>query len=149
MEPRKMKTIAISAKPGRMFLAVALISLGACAADANKPQVAPAATAGGNDFPTLTRVEYVLECMQEHGGENYDNLYHCVCSVDHIAGKMSHEDYAQAQTFSHLFNLPGERGGEFRDPPQSEKLRKQLKEAKLEAAEMCFPKTAKSKGSKG
>ncbi|NJD07163.1 MAG: hypothetical protein FIA97_11810 [Methylococcaceae bacterium] len=97
-----------------------------------------------NDFPTLSRVEYVLQCMQDHGGQNYDNLYHCTCAVDYIAGKMSHEDFDQAQAFTYLFNTPGERGAEFRDPPQSDKLRSLLKKTKAEAAEQCFPTKPKA-----
>ena len=120
----------------RLGTAACLGLLGACASTP-KPQQ-PAAES--NDFPTQARVEYVMQCMQEHGGQNYDNLYHCVCSVDKIAAKMSHEEFAQAQTFTYLFNTPGERGAEFRDPPQSDKLRKKLKEVKAEAAAACFPK---------
>lgn len=120
---------------GRLGMLVGLSFLGACAS-APKPQ----APAESNDFPTQARVEYVLQCMQEHGGQNYDNLYHCVCSADKIAGKMSYEEFGQAQTFTYLFNTPGERGAEFRDPPQSDKLRKKLKEAKTEAAAACFSK---------
>jgi hypothetical protein len=92
-----------------------------------------------NDFPTQARVEYVFECMKDLGGQNYDNLYHCVCSADKIAGLMSYEDFSQAQTFSHFLGMAGDRGGEFRDPPQSEKLRNRLKEAKAAAAQACFP----------
>jgi hypothetical protein len=109
--------------------------LAACASKP-KPQIAPPMLASG--YPTQTRVEYVLQCMQEHGGQNYDNLYHCVCAIDKIAAKLSPAEFDQAQTFTYLYNTPGERGGEFRDPPQSKKLRDQLKEAKAEAA-ACFP----------
>ena len=98
-----------------------------------------------NDFSTQARVEYVIQCMQEQGGENFDNMYHCVCSVDKIAASMSYEEFAQAQTFTFLFNTPGERGGEFRDPPQSAKLRTKLKEVKAEAAQACLLKPAKNK----
>lgn len=27
-----------------------------------------------NDFPTQARVEFVLECMGQHGGQSYDTL---------------------------------------------------------------------------
>ena len=101
----------------------------------------PAAPA--NDFPTLTRVEYVLSCMQEKGGRNYDNLYHCVCAVDKIAAKMSHEEFMQAQTFETNKNLAGERGGVFRDPPQSKVLRDKLKAVNDEAVAACFPNGGK------
>jgi hypothetical protein len=93
-----------------------------------------------NDFPTLARVEYVMQCMQEHGGQNYDNLYHCACAADTIASQLSYEDFGQALTFTYLFSMAGERGGEFRDPPQSERLRTRLKDAKALAHSTCFPK---------
>ena len=92
-----------------------------------------------NDFPTLARVEYVLQCMLEHGGQNYDNLYHCVCAADTLASHLTYDEFAQAQTFTYLYNTPGERGGEFRDPPQSKDLRTRLKEAKVSAQQKCFP----------
>ena len=41
-------------------------------------------------------------------------------------------------TFTYMFDLPGEKGGEFRDPPKSKELRDKLKAAKKEA-EGCFP----------
>jgi hypothetical protein len=90
-------------------------------------------------LPTQTRVEYVSQCMEEHGGRTYDNMYHCVCAVDYLGTQLTPEQFDQAQTFTYLFNTPGERGGEFRDPPQSEKLRTLLKQTKAEAAARCFP----------
>ncbi len=101
-----------------------------------------------NDFPTLTRVEYVLSCMQEKGGKNYDNLYHCVCAVDKIAEKMSHEEFLQAETFETNKNLAGERGGVFRDPPQSKALRDKLKTVSDEAIAACFPNGGKKSAPK-
>ena len=105
--------------------------------------LAQAPVKAGNDFPTLTRVEYVLSCMQEKGGKNYDNLYHCVCAVDKIAEKMSHEEFLQAETFETNKNLAGERGGVFRDPPQSKALRDKLKTVSDEAIAACFPNGGK------
>jgi hypothetical protein len=112
------------------------------AAPATQPSPA-LATSASNDFPTLTRVEYVLSCMQEKGGKNYDNLYHCVCAVDKIAAQMSHEEFMQAQTFETNKNLAGERGGVFRDPPQSKTLRDKLKAVNDEAVASCFPNGGK------
>jgi len=105
------------------------------------PQPQPAATGERtvNDFPTLARVEYVLQCMLEHGGQNYDNLYHCTCAADVLASKMSYDDYSQSLTFTYMFSMPGERGGEFRDPPESKRLRELLKESKALAQSRCFP----------
>ncbi|MEY2680504.1 MAG: hypothetical protein RL661_735 [Pseudomonadota bacterium] len=91
-----------------------------------------------NDFPTQARVEYVMQCMAEHGGANLDNSYHCVCAVDKIAGLMNFQDYSEALTFTYMFDTPGDKGGEFRDPPKSKELRDRLKAAQKEA-EVCFP----------
>ena len=101
-----------------------------------------------NDFPTQARVEYVSQCMAERGGANLDNMYHCVCAVDKIASLMSFQDYSEALTFTYMFDTPGDKGGEFRDPPKSEVLRTQLKNARKEA-EVCFPaQPAKPEGEK-
>lgn len=93
-----------------------------------------------NDFPTLARVEYVLQCMKKHGGQSYDTLYPCACSLDKIASKIPYEEYAQAQTFSYLRGTPGEAGGLFRDPPQAEELSGRLEQAEEEAEKACFVK---------
>jgi hypothetical protein len=101
-----------------------------------------------NDFPTQARVEYVMQCMAEHGGQNLDNMYHCVCAIDKIASKMRFQEYSEALTFTYMFDTPGEKGGEFRDPPKSKELRDKLKEAKKEA-EGCFPESpGKAEGEK-
>jgi hypothetical protein len=131
--------------------AAALIALSAGAAPrhaAPKHAAPPKETATTNDFPTQARVEYVMQCMTERGGQNLNNMYHCVCAVDKIAGLMSYRDYSEALTFTYLFDTPGEKGGEFRDPPKSKELRDKLKAAKKEA-EVCFPaKPASVEGEK-
>ena len=69
----------------------------------------------GNDFPTLGRVEYVLGCMTRYGGEHYNNLYACVCSVDKLAEKIQYDQFVANQTLQVMINTPGEKGGPFRD----------------------------------
>ncbi len=134
-----------------VFMILNSVMLSGFAETGNQPAPvppAPASTAqppvtANNDFPTLTRVEYVLSCMQQKGGKNYDNLYHCVCAVDKIAANMSHEEFMQAETFETNKNLAGERGGAFRDPPQSKTLRDKLKAVTDEATAACFPNGGK------
>ncbi len=132
-----------------ILLTLASTLLLGCAGTGKQATVAPtvqsaATVQTNNDFPTLTRVEYVMSCMQEKGGKNYDNLYHCVCAVDKIAANMSHEQFMQAQTFETNKNLAGERGGVFRDPPQSKVLRDKLKSVSDEAIAACFPNGGKT-----
>ena len=106
-----------------------------------KSLVAPAPI---NDFPTQARVEYVSQCMAEHGGTNLDNMYHCVCAIDKIASQMNFQDYSEALTYTYMFDTPGDKGGEFRDPPRSKELRDRLKKARKDS-ESCFPTGATPK----
>ena len=96
------------------------------------------AVALANDFPTQARVEFVLGCMAEQGGQSYDNLYKCVCLIDAIAAEMTHDEFAQAQVFSQLRSTPGERGGVFRDPDQAATLVAKLAEVIERGKAQCF-----------
>jgi PBP1b-binding outer membrane lipoprotein LpoB len=136
---------------------LAFLLLNGCASTAKPPAAqqaaapTPAAATPTNDFPTLTRVEYVLSCMKEKGGNNYDNMYHCVCAVDRIAANMSHEDFLQAETFETNKSLGGERGGAFRDPLQVPALGDKVKKLKAvldDANTTCFPNGGKTSASK-
>lgn len=93
-----------------------------------------------NDFPTQARVEYVLGCMDAHGGQSYDTLYSCVCSIDKIAAQMPHKEYVEAQTFSYMIKTPGEKGGAFRDAPGARDVVKTLAELKKTTESSCFVK---------
>lgn len=93
-----------------------------------------------NDFPTRDRVEYVLNCVAQHGGLSYVNQYACGCKIDKIAEKLTFNEYESAKTFSYLKSTPGESGGVFRDPKQSKDLRTRLKEAEEYAEKNCFVK---------
>ena len=84
-----------------------------------------------NDFPTQARVEFVLGCMNEQGGQSYEIPYKCVCLVDAIAEEMSHDEFEQAQAFSQLRSTAGERGGVFRDPDQARTLVAKLEGVRL------------------
>ncbi len=111
---------------------------------ANNPEkeveatVAPTVLA--NDYPTRDRVEFVLNCVAQHGGLSYINQYACGCKLDKIAEKLSFNDFEAAKTFSYLKSMAGDNGGMARDPKQSKDLRKQLKEAEESAEKSCFVK---------
>jgi len=87
-----------------------------------------------NDFPTQARVEFVLSCMNDRGGQSYDTLYPCVCMIDRIAEEMTFAEFAEAQVFWQLRSTAGERGGLFRDPERAELLTAKL-ESVLDRAE--------------
>ena len=95
--------------------------------------------ATANDFPTQARVEFVLACMGERGGQSYDTLYPCICTIDRIASRIAYREYAAAETLSFLYGTPGERGGMFRDAaPQSRKRIKALRTLRRSAEAACF-----------
>lgn len=93
-----------------------------------------------NDYPTRDRVEYVMNCIAQHGGLTYITQYACGCKIDKIAEKLTFEEYDAAKTFSFLKSTAGESGGVFRDPRQSKDLREKLKEAEAFAESGCFVK---------
>ncbi|MBF2760827.1 MAG: hypothetical protein ISN28_11270 [Ectothiorhodospiraceae bacterium AqS1] len=105
-----------------------------------------AATA--NDFPTQARVEFVLGCMADRGGQNYDTLYPCICLIDRIAASMSYEEYTASETLTFLYSTAGERGGIFRDAaPRSRQRIKGFRAIHEEAEAACFV-AAKRSGDK-
>jgi hypothetical protein len=91
-----------------------------------------------NDYPTRDRVEYVLNCVAQHGGLTYITQYACGCK---IAEKLTFKEFEAAKTFTYLSKgQTGDAGGVFRDPAQSKDLRKRLKEAEAYAEKSCFVK---------
>lgn len=128
----KIKALSISL--------LATIFVASCASTPEQPAAEQAQAINVNDYPTRDRVEYVLNCVAQHGGLSFITQYACGCKIDKIAEKMNFAEYEAARTFSMLKSTPGEAGGVFRDPKQSKDLRKQLKEAEAFAEKSCFVK---------
>lgn len=122
-----------------LILSAIVLSLAACATTAI-PEKSTEQVSQVNNYPTRDRVEYVLNCIAEHGGLNYINQYACGCKIDKIAEQMSFEEFDTAKTFTNLRGVPGESGAAFRDPKQSKDLKKKLKQAETSAEKSCFVK---------
>jgi hypothetical protein len=69
-----------------------------------------------NDFPTVDRVEFVIECMYRNEGKQ-EFLYKCSCVIDAIAREMKYDDYVAAAMGKRYRDMGGERMGVFRDAP--------------------------------
>lgn len=110
-------------------LAVAGIALAAAAT--------PAGAVVGNDFPTAARADYVFACMASNG-QTQEMLYKCSCSIDAIAGKMSYDQYVQAETIMRMRAIAGEKTGAFRDAPWTQEVIDLLNRAQAEAELQCF-----------
>ncbi|NML30453.1 hypothetical protein [Paraburkholderia antibiotica] len=92
------------------FTCIALAAPFACAqSDASKPS----AQAGGYNYPTAGRVEYVLSCMDDNG-HDFANVYKCSCVIDKMAASLPYDDFVDQSTFSKYATLGGEGGAEFR-----------------------------------
>src|SRR5262245_442484 len=92
--------------------------------------------AAPNDYPTSGRVEFVLECMQRNAGKQ-EFIYKCACVTDQIAQKYSYDDYGEASTAARFQSLGGERGGLFRDPPETRDVAKRYMQVQGEAMKRC------------
>lgn len=121
---------------------LALISvISGCATVPEKPAEPVEAAPFVSDYPTRDRVEYVLNCVAQHGGLSYISQYACGCKIDKIAEKLSFTDYEAAKTFTYLSKgQTGDAAAAMRDPAQSKDLRKRLKDAEQSAEKSCFVK---------
>ncbi|WP_233836338.1 hypothetical protein [Paraburkholderia sp. ZP32-5] len=72
-----------------------------------------AAPAGGYNYPTQGRVEYVLGCMDDNG-HDFANVYKCSCVIDKMAAVLPYDEYVNQMTFAKYATLGGEGGAEFR-----------------------------------
>lgn len=98
--------------------------------------VLQARVAHGYDYPTVDRVEFVLECMQKNDGKQ-EFLYKCSCVIDELAHTFPYDNFVEAATAARYQSLGGERGGVFRDPPQTRELAKRYGQARSEAMKHC------------
>ena len=100
--------------------------------------VALASPAWAFDYPTMDRVDQVLTCMKENGGQTIDNLQRCSCQMDVIMQTVNFDDFNEARTYEIYKQMPGEKGGMFRDSERGSELTKRLGEARADARKRCF-----------
>ena len=98
--------------------------------------IALAQGGGSKAYPTVDRVEFVLECMQKNGGKQ-EFLYKCACLIDEIAQTYTYDDFVEASTAARYQSLAGERGGVFRDPPQVREMAKRYLQIQGNAMKHC------------
>ncbi len=89
-----------------------------------------------NDYPTVTRADYVYGCMQANG-QTRDMLEKCSCSIDQIAALLPFAQYEEAETIMSVVQRGGENVAVLKTPALQEKVKK-LKMAQVEAELRCF-----------
>ncbi len=97
-----------------------------------------AAPALANDFPTIARVEYVLQCMRDSKAPPQEMVYKCACAIDHIAGKIKYDDWIDLMTVAQGTSIAGERGGVLRDMKDGRKMISGYRELQAQAKKACF-----------
>ena len=91
-----------------------------------------------NDFPTAGRVEFVLECMRDHTGGQFELLNKCSCAVDRLAKQYKYDDFVEAQTMAKSVSIAGERGSTMRDNEDAQKAARRYRAAITAAGRACF-----------
>lgn len=116
-------------RPIHALAAAALLALAA----------APPALAAPAGYPTEALADYVFGCMATNG-ETQDALRRCACSIDHIAGKLSYDEYVQAETVLRMQQVPSgdDRMVMFRTSPWAQAMVDRLRQAQVEAEGKCF-----------
>lgn len=89
-----------------------------------------------NDYPTITRADYVFGCMQVNG-QTREMLEKCSCSIDQIAMLLPYAQYEEAETIKSVSMRGGEQVAVLNNPAIQEKVKK-LKYAQVEAELKCF-----------
>jgi len=98
-----------------------------------------AAQAAPPGYPTEALADYVFACMATNG-QTPDALRRCACSIDHIAERLSYDEYVEAETVLRLQQAPGgdPRVGMYRTSPWAVAMVDKLRAAQVEAEAKCF-----------
>lgn len=89
-----------------------------------------------NDYPTVTRADYVFGCMQANG-QTREMLEKCSCSIDQIAALLPYVEYEEAETIKSVSMRGGEQVAALQNPAIQKKVQK-LQFAQVEAELRCF-----------
>lgn len=98
----------------------------------------PMAQSRANDFPTAGRVEFVLECMRDHTGGQFELLNKCSCVIDRLAGQYAYDDFVEEQTMAKAVTIAGERGAAMRDNEEAREAARRYRAAVVEASRACL-----------
>ncbi len=91
------------------------------------------------EFPTLARVEYVLECMRQYPTVSQrEMVYKCSCTVDAIAKELSYDEYVDFSTIANSISIAGERGAAIREQKSMRPIANKFRDLQLKAKKACF-----------
>lgn len=98
----------------------------------------PAMAMADNDFSTVTRVHYVMDCMAANPDMNvYEGTHKCSCVVDKIAEVFTEKEFEDISAGYMYKNLPADRGATFRDDKGIKSGLQLFEETNAKAYEEC------------
>jgi hypothetical protein len=113
-------------------LVIAVVMVLSASAFAAKPK------AKMSNYPTLDRVQFVLECVQDHPDKVHQEMvYKCSCAIDEIAKQINYEDFINAWTSSKAVTIAGDRGA-IREHQMVKGMVKQYKDVQARAQKICL-----------
>ena len=89
-------------------------------------------------YSTVMRVEFVLECMREHPGSQYELMNKCSCVLDQLAKHYSADSFIEARTTAQAITIAGERGSVLRDNEEAHRLARDFRDSLAKAESDCF-----------
>lgn len=106
-----------------------------CSAFAAKPK---AKADKLNNYPTIDRVQYVLECVQNYPDKvHQEMIYKCSCAIDEIAKQIKYDDFINDWTSSKAISIAGDRGA-IREHVMVKGMVKEFKEVQAAAQKICL-----------
>lgn len=96
------------------------------------------AFARDNDFPTNERVLYVLECMANHPGPQFEMVSKCSCALDKMADELTYDQYLTLSTEFKATTIGGERGAVLRDNSTAQKDARRYRDLQKKVQAGCF-----------
>jgi hypothetical protein len=88
-------------------------------------------------YPTQTKVEYVLQCM-EVNGKSPEMLQKCSCGIDTIEAELPFDTYEMADTGLQLAGVPGNRAAAMRSVNTVKDAIEALHKAQADSNLKCF-----------
>ena len=88
-------------------------------------------------YPTQTKVQYVLQCM-EVNGKTPEMLQKCSCGIDTIESELPFDTYEMADTGLQLANAPGARAAQLRSVNTVKDAVQALRRAQADSNLKCF-----------
>lgn len=89
-------------------------------------------------YSTVMRVEFVLQCMRDHSGSQYELMNKCSCALDQLGKRYTVEQFVESRTMAQAITIAGERGSALRDNAEAHRTARAYREALATAESDCF-----------